>query len=418
MTTVAAFNRWFNALYIDRNIFTWTESAVPLVHFVMTTPLTAAVAIVPLDSNVPTGVTPITFLYDQNNPTVLTLRGSPPVTVPTNKWEPAQPPHYSWNNVESSLYMRMNQGGLPSVISVLTGGLPPDATPQTPRAISATAPTTTQTTTSTPTPTTAVESSPLATTATSPPVATITSSPANNGLAVGAIAGIAAGSFVAGALIAALLTWFMAKKKKPAKATDSEASTVLLVNREKANDAKTISISSSSPMLYASEGVATQPLEDKAISGEVSKISNLIKNHVQSYYHGKNVSAGMIDYDDLHALGPGLPVSVGTLGTLLANSKTREIALRFCIAWVVTSRTQLHESSHRSFLPLEVSECLQVMSPESWDSKGMLAAFTRPTRQQLIVFYCSAFLSAYQVARNNRRTDASSIRAQCLLPGR
>ncbi|PVH93402.1 hypothetical protein DM02DRAFT_634595 [Periconia macrospinosa] len=207
----------------------------------------------------------------------------------------------------------------------------------------------------------------ISTSTVAPASQTISSS--NNGLSIPAIAGIAVGSFIGGALIAALLTWFMTKKKKPSNKTDSEASTVLLATREKPSDTKTISISSSSPILYASEGVAAQPLEDKAISGEISKISNLIKNHVQSYYHSKNVSAGMIDYDDLHALGPGLPVSVGTLGTLLGNSATREIALRFCIAWVVTSRIQLHESSHRTFLPLEISECLQSMSPESWDTK-------------------------------------------------
>ncbi|CAI6291425.1 unnamed protein product [Periconia digitata] len=195
---------------------------------------------------------------------------------------------------------------------------------------------------------------------------------AKPGLSNGAIVGIAIGSFIGGALIAALLFWIMAKKKKPSKTSDSEASTVHvpLVAREKMVDAKTISISSSSPILYhTNESVGAQPLEDKAISGEISKISNLIKNHVQSYYHTKTVSAGMIDYDDLSALGPGLPVSVGTLGTLLGSAATREIALRFCIAWVVTSRIQLHESSHRSFLPLEISECLQSMSPQNWDSK-------------------------------------------------
>jgi hypothetical protein len=200
-----------------------------------------------------------------------------------------------------------------------------------------------------------------------------TSTPKKDGIKSGAAAGIAVGCFLAGALIAGLVAWFFIKRKSPAGGVrDSEASTIALMHREKGLTAKTVSVSSGSPIALALENGLPQPLEDKAISGEISKISNLIKNHIQSYYHNRAVSPGMIDYDDLQALGEGLPISVGTLSTLLNNNATREIALRFCLAWVVTSRIQLNESSNTTFLPPEVAKCMQSMNHAERGSRGTL----------------------------------------------
>ncbi|KAJ4293691.1 hypothetical protein N0V90_008975 [Kalmusia sp. IMI 367209] len=185
----------------------------------------------------------------------------------------------------------------------------------------------------------------------------------SNGLSGGAVAGVAIGCLLAGALVAGLIAWFCLKRRKPTSGVrDSEASTIALMHREKGAMAKTVSVTSGSPITSALENGLPQPLEDKAISGEISKISNLIKNHVQSYYHTRAVSAGMIDFDDLHALGENLPVSVETLSTLLKNSATREIALRFCLARVVTSCIQLKSSPKTSFLPPEVSQSIQSMA--------------------------------------------------------
>ncbi|KAI4645744.1 hypothetical protein J4E93_005322 [Alternaria ventricosa] len=116
------------------------------------------------------------------------------------------------------------------------------------------------------------------------------------------------------------------------------------------------------PSSAALGGGLPQPLEDKAISGDVSKISNAIKNHVQSYYHTSRVNPGLIDYEDLHALGSGLPVSVGTLTTLIGNAATREIALRFIIAWVIISKLQPSKDPTKSLLPSEIAQCYQAVA--------------------------------------------------------
>ncbi|KAF2177497.1 hypothetical protein K469DRAFT_603066 [Zopfia rhizophila CBS 207.26] len=181
------------------------------------------------------------------------------------------------------------------------------------------------------------------------------------GVSPGATSGIAIGCLLAGALIAGLVVWFCLGKAGNRRVRDQEASAVAFLHREKHANAKAQSLEDGSPISQIMGNSLPQPLEDKAISGEISKISNLVKNHVQSFYHNGRVSPGLLDLDDLQALGNDIPISAGTLSTLLGNSDTREIALRFCIAWVLVSRIQLYSNPSISFLPPEIAECFQSM---------------------------------------------------------
>lgn len=188
----------------------------------------------------------------------------------------------------------------------------------------------------------------------------------------GAAAGIAIGCLVGGALLAGLLVWFCLRKSRQKRADrHQEASSVALIHGEKGLAPKPLSLGSGSPVSNVGESGLPQPLEDKAISGEVSKISNSIKNHVQSFYYNGRISPGLLDLDDLQALGDDLPISTGTLSTLLGNSDTREIALRFCIAWVVVTRMQLR-SGINTLLPREVADCFQSMAFIDRSSRGKI----------------------------------------------
>ena len=106
----------------------------------------------------------------------------------------------------------------------------------------------------------------------------------------------------------------------------------------------------------------TSSLEDKAFSRDFSELGNAIKAHVQSYYHSGRIFPALIDYDDLEVLGSRLPISTATLSTLLENSSTREIALRFCIAWVVVSKLQEFADHSNSFLPPSIIQCFQQLT--------------------------------------------------------
>jgi len=192
-----------------------------------------------------------------------------------------------------------------------------------------------------------------------------------SGLSTGAIAGVAIGCLAAGALIAGLVLWACWRRRSKSRTQYSQTNTYATSSNEKGFTANAIPLTGQRSSALASGGVFPQPLEDKAISGDVSKISNAIKNHVQSYYHTSRVSPGLIDHDDLQALGSNLPVSAGTLATLMESTATREIALRFIIAWVIISKIQPSRDPSKSLLPSEVAHCYQAITNGDDGYQGM-----------------------------------------------
>lgn len=188
-----------------------------------------------------------------------------------------------------------------------------------------------------------------------------TSQPTRGGTSVtgGAAAGIAIGCLIAGILIAGVVFWLYWGKRKSSRFQESEAGVFSMAPYNKKPTANVLSLESGSLLASTRDSGLPQPLEDKAISGDISKISSAIKNHVQSYYLTDRVSPTLMDHDDIRALGPKMPISTGTLSTLLENSATREVALRFCIAWVIVSKMQPHDNQTDNFLPPEIDQCLQ-----------------------------------------------------------
>lgn len=215
----------------------------------------------------------------------------------------------------------------------------------------------------------------------SPPTGTSTSTQIpkpvekhSDGFSSGAAAGIAIGCLIAGALIAGLVFWFCGRKRKASSTQDYEANSTTLMPWEKGFATNAVSLKGESPNTSPPLGVLPLPLEDKAITGEISRIGNSIKNHVQSYYQMGRVSQGLIDMDDIHAIGSNQPISAGTLSTLLGNSATREIALRFCIAWAVCSRMKPTDDPRATLLPVEVVGCYQKIANEHKSSPGELTS--------------------------------------------
>lgn len=186
----------------------------------------------------------------------------------------------------------------------------------------------------------------------------------DSGIAPGAVAGAAIGSLIAGALIAGLIMWFCLRKtRKSRHGRDQESSMLALVpGQEKGPAANVLSLASASPVSRDVSGILPQPLEDEAISSGFSGIGVAIKNHVQSFYHSSRVSPALLDLDDLQRLGSDLPLSTGTLSTLLGNTDTREVALRFCIGWIVVSRMQLSSSPNSTLLPPQIADFFSSMA--------------------------------------------------------
>ncbi|KNG49309.1 hypothetical protein TW65_03917 [Stemphylium lycopersici] len=221
---------------------------------------------------------------------------------------------------------------------------------------------------------------------TSQPTGTSRPSPQNNGLGDGAVAGVAVGCFIAGGLLAGLLLWFCWRRRRSHSQQSPQESDYALASHEKGFTTSTVPLAGPKQTSAAFGSELPQPLEDKAISADVSKISSAIKNHVQSYYHSDRVGLGLVDHDGLYALGSDLPISVGTLATLLSSPVTREIALRFIIAWVVVSRMEPSTGSTKSFLPTDLTQCYgKIMSGDrGFQTHPTLVAHWRVATSELM----------------------------------
>ena len=181
-------------------------------------------------------------------------------------------------------------------------------------------------------------------------------------ISTGGAVGIGIGCAIAGAAIVCILFWFFKRNSRNRHHTQGSETGAFVPHQDKQPVVNVQPLDNANLTTRTIENNLPQPLEDNAIAEAISKISNSIKNHVQSYYHSARVSADAVNLDALQALGDGLPTSIGTLNTMLANPTTRETALRLCIAWIVVSRIQFGGDPRISFLPPEVTSCISSMT--------------------------------------------------------
>jgi hypothetical protein len=323
--------------------------------------------IVPASGDTPasTLTVPVIFYHDPNDLKILSYTASSQAfaTITEGPWlQPA-----GWTDPQLKLSWFRLAGG-----SVAWGrdGSAPVAGIVTAAPVAIPTPSITTTNSSTTVSITASNQTPSPTSETASPQTSAAAKNSKGGSGPGVVAGAAIGCLIAGALIAGLIFWFCWGRRKASRVRDYEASSTALMPREKGFATSAVplgsGISGASPVAAA----LPLPLEDKAITSDISKISNSIKNHVQSYYQMGRVSPGLIDLDDINGLGSSQPISAGTLSTLLDNHRTREIALRFSIAWVVCSRMLPSSDSGTSLLPVEVAGCFQKMANKHRGSPG------------------------------------------------
>lgn len=193
-------------------------------------------------------------------------------------------------------------------------------------------------------------------------------SPARSSIiSAGAVAGVAIGSFLAGASLFSCILWFFYGKRKRQRTQNYETSALVRHTYDKESPT---AITAFDVKKYTSdlERILPQPMEDKAISGEISRISNLIKNHVQSYYRNGRIELVGVEQEDVRRLDQSMLLTVETLQSLLQNPNSREIALRFCIAWTIITRMESH--SEDSLLPQEIVRFLQQLAGINQNSHG------------------------------------------------
>ncbi|KAJ4404491.1 hypothetical protein N0V91_005835 [Didymella pomorum] len=96
-----------------------------------------------------------------------------------------------------------------------------------------------------------------------------------------------------------------------------------------------------------------QPAEDDAITGDLSKIRDNIKNHVRTYYHSGPISAADINEVGIRDIAAMTGASAAVLAKALEEPVTRDNALRSIVGSVILTRCTGERSP--SLLPSDVA---------------------------------------------------------------
>lgn len=107
------------------------------------------------------------------------------------------------------------------------------------------------------------------------------------------------------------------------------------------------------------------PIDDGHLVNSLGSLHTAILDHVTKFYCpsvGEHVAESAIQLATA-----GMPISSGTIMSLLRNEQTRLAALGLCISWTILSRGMLcrlriSSTNGSTFLPPEIVECFQSFS--------------------------------------------------------
>lgn len=181
--------------------------------------------------------------------------------------------------------------------------------------------------------------------------------PGNSGISDGVAAGIGIGCAIVGAILAALIVFFLLRRKRGGEQFYGDgggpSNGAAYSNGEKGPVVSATSVKGGA--VTNIDRLLPLPAEDNEIIGGLSRIRDDIKNHVQNYYGNAAVRPEMIDEGRLRELAQATGISTPAIASLLLNPATRIPAIRLLIAQFVLSRCIGRTDGQPTFLPLEVS---------------------------------------------------------------
>jgi len=243
--------------------------------------------------------------------------------------------------------------------------------------------------------TTAGSGNPIVTT--SIPQVSPTSAPKPNGISSGAAAGIGIGSAIAGAAIAALvLLLLFGRYKKRHQNSAGYTNHLPNYNSDLGRQEKELPMPAKAGVVVT-ESYLPQPAEDDAIIGELSKLRDNIKNHVQSFYITGPIDPQSIDRGVLREVSHDTGIQFQKLQDLLINRTSRNSAIRLCIGWIILSRCDGKGPTDISLLPEEAAAVAALISDIDY----------KDTREFNIFSYC---ISDNANRRSGKATLASKLK--------
>lgn len=161
------------------------------------------------------------------------------------------------------------------------------------------------------------------------------------GVPGGAVAGVAIGCLIAGAIIASIMIYWLTRRD-PIRRRRQQSAFYRARPRKLAKGQNF-------------NNLLPQPVEDSAIISEVSKIRDNIKNYVQTYYQFSPGKGG-VESSHLEGLAADTNISAATFAAILANDGIYQDVLRLFIAWSILSRCG--STKQPTLLPADVASVM------------------------------------------------------------
>lgn len=160
-------------------------------------------------------------------------------------------------------------------------------------------------------------------------------------------AGIGIGSAAVGAMIAALIFFFILPSRKSSPESYQQQDFALDERGPAGNEKFDVSTT-----VTNIKHLVPQPIEDDAMTRDLTTIFVAIKDHIQNYYH--ITQRQMVDEERLNELSRATAIPSRDIVGLLHNSRTGIPTLRLFLACYILSRCAEQSDEAQSFLPDEV----------------------------------------------------------------
>jgi hypothetical protein len=196
----------------------------------------------------------------------------------------------------------------------------------------------------------------------------------STGLKGGAVAGVAIGILIVGIALGALAMFLLCgRRNRKRGASGSDASTPIYMGayageKQHAGESLSLPLDSAAAVIERNMG---DPVSDKDLTDEYTKIDQKINNHVVSFYSkGQVPTDGAAAQTISNLLGSGSGFSGATVTALLANPQTRLILLRYAIARTLISRMDFESAPESSLLPAGVANSISGMPKVQHNDPG------------------------------------------------
>ncbi|KAJ4135967.1 hypothetical protein NW768_003573 [Fusarium equiseti] len=211
------------------------------------------------------------------------------------------------------------------------------------------------------------------------PTAEVTepSSP-GRGIQGGAVAGVVIGCLIAGLALGLVVAFILFRRRR----NNSTSPDFIAVEPQYAEPkhGPQVSVTPSGHDAELSQFLL-DATPDKEIQAELSSLSELIYQHVETYYHGPQVQATSAEVaQSLVNIGYSPELS-GTqpeaVAAICLDSKTSQVGLRHVLSHVIFRGLDFNSGGNLSMLPLVVAVMARENHPESTDSPAIALARSR-----------------------------------------